>query len=357
MVQGVNVDLNKKFNHVVGGADCRIHCLRDMLEYKGVCLSPEMCFGLGEGLGFRYWQETKTRIPMLVIIGRSVDVESRLCETVGSEMIKHQPVDNCQAQASLIDSICLDEPIMLDVDRFYLPHLANLFGRSHFGLHALVVVAYDDKNNKFGVYDFTSPDIVWCPADALSKARSSTWQPFPPLNIWYEFLPTKNTQIDRKLILTSIENVCANLLNSKKSIGINAIRAFVQDVRLFRNYLRGGFVNAAQQDKFNGYIALQISFVARYIGEIEPTGTMFRSVYANFLNEAAQMLEDNHLKLMVDRLHEIGALWRNIADISRNEIAIIEKLACIENKLMHIVDMEQQYFIDLKSLISKRVLA
>ena len=58
--------------------DCNLGAASYLLKDKGLNITPEMCFGIGEGYGFSFWVEKSNWLPVVVIMGRTRSCEEDL---------------------------------------------------------------------------------------------------------------------------------------------------------------------------------------------------------------------------------------------------------------------------------------
>ena len=103
--------------------------------------------------------------------------------------------------------------------------------------------------------------------------------------------------------------------------------------------------------KANHYLAQMV----RMQEEIGTGGGGFRFIYAAFLQEAAVILKSERLKELSADMTKIGDLWR---DFAVNASRVYKKRSNQENvyeslskELMHIADLEEKFFKELKKAI------
>jgi|GEM_PF-6668666 len=62
----------------MGLGDCNLGDASYLLKDKGLNITPEMCFGIGEGYGISFWVEKSNRLPIVAIMGRTRSCEEDL---------------------------------------------------------------------------------------------------------------------------------------------------------------------------------------------------------------------------------------------------------------------------------------
>ena len=84
-------------------------------------------------------------------------------------------------------------------------------------------------------------------------------------------------------------------------------------------------------------------------------GAGFRYLYATFLQQAAEMLNDDQLIKMSKRMMEIGDNWRNIsyfaAKIGKTRDLGPERLKELSNMINDMADQEQPFFTELYKIV------
>jgi len=345
------VEIVLNFKHNVNDlVDCRVQCIRDIIEYhSGYHISSTMCFGLGEGLDFLYWQETKTKIPVLVILGRSLNCEQTLCQKMDLNMavIKPDTEDlNTTSNMELIYFINKQKPVMVDVDRYFLDYLAVKFGRSHFGFHSLLIVGYRNVDDlEFALYDFLSNDLIWFPSSKLSLARTSAWQPFAPERKFYTFNTKHIRSIDSKLISCSIEANCKKLLNCNGKSGIAAMSLLSDEIL--------GLVQYMNSSQSMHVINLQIKLIVSYIKEFESSGTFYRRIYSNFLKEASEFEGLGDLEGFSCELSVIADKWDSVVKYLTLDVNTKDKIIYLGNELKQISNSEFKLLNELITMLPR----
>jgi len=333
-------------NHEIGKADCRTQCIRDIVEFYGLKLTIPLSFGLGEGLGINYWFEKGTKVPVMVLNGRELQTEYNLCRNIGLGMKCFIEPDKAEAEEILKQKVSGGQPIMLDTDRYYLSYIGNRFGKTHFGLHSVIAVDYYDKC--FGLYDFLSPEIIWCPDTELAEARSSDWKPFTPENKWYEFYSENmKLKLEYQDFADSIKNVCSKMLSTDINTGVNGIRTYVHEISEFEPLL--------EEKKMKHYINLQINFLAVYIGQLDTSGTMSRHLYAEYLDEVGYMFDIPTYREMSNELKNLALNWKFTVSFLNTHDNLNEKLQFLKTQLMKIAELEEGFFRRLLKYASKSV--
>ncbi|HMI08427.1 MAG TPA: DUF4872 domain-containing protein, partial [Flavobacterium sp.] len=90
--------------------------------------------------------------------------------------------------------------------------------------------------------------------------------------------------------------------------------------------------------------------------EIGTGGGGFRFIYAAFLQEASVILKNEKLKELSLEMTKIGDLWRdfavNASRVYKKRSTQTDVYNTLSNELLHIADLEEEFFKKLKKAIS-----
>lgn len=257
--------------------DCRNLALSELLKGVNIDISPVMCFGLGEGLDFKYWVEKDLKIPMIVILGRDLDIENNLIrnlelniKTIGD--IKMSEEDNMKELDEILGK---HKEVFINVDRYYLKYLREKLNPYHCGYHSILVrKIITEKVKKYIVYDGLVEDIQAVDEIDIKLGRSSKHKPFSP-NFYGFYI--QDVIPYREITFDDIKNAIVRNLNKylyTKNTGINAFKNFITE-----------FINlneSFRDNELKRYLKLQMNFISRYILEFESTKSFYRKLYASF---------------------------------------------------------------------------
>ena len=312
-----------------------------LLTHHGLPVSEPMAFGLANALAFAY-------IPMIRLAGQPLiayrlpprfiirTLARRLGITIRFEKFR-KPLDGVDALSRAVDNGHL---VGLQTSVFWLPYFPEEM-RFHFNAHNLVVYGRDD--NQFLVSDPIFEQPVKVSEKDLTKARFAKG-PLAPKGLMYqiEHVPTS---IDlQSLIPKAISR------NSKIMLGSPLPIVGTRGVNYLANKIArlGKHQSIAEQRLLLGHIV-------RMQEEIGTGGAGFRFMYASFLDEAAQIMQDETLQQFSTRMTTIGDQWREFALQTvkqfRNEQGIDVKL--ISDQLRLCGAMEHGLWKDIRQWAKK----
>ncbi len=144
--------------------DCQIMHLKDICMTIGLPFSGAMCFGISEGYDFTYWLDRTSKIPCLIMLGRSQKVLDVFFDKIGVMYDIKTILTESDFQNSVENYIKLNHVPLVYADRYYLRYLEQKYNRAHFGNHMISINGLRKKDNEisFAVYDVISDDVIWC---------------------------------------------------------------------------------------------------------------------------------------------------------------------------------------------------
>lgn len=250
-----------------------IHCgstsLSNILNYFGIALSEEMCFGLGSGIGFAYFSEINNALPIFVS-GRTDRLETELLNNLGIENYLHSG-DNFEETFDLIkEKIDNDEPVVVWVDTYYLPYFKTQY---HFPMHRVIIVGYDEEKEQVYISDNEKEEIQIVSYENFKLARTS---PFPPIsteNKWYAITFNHRGRNIKSATKDALRKTADIMLQKENNnLGILGMRKLVYDLPKWRKILG---------DRWKLSAHIYYLFCEKF----GTGGGNFRFIYSRFLEE------------------------------------------------------------------------
>jgi hypothetical protein len=280
------------------GEHCASTALRNVLAHHGNELSEAMVFGLASGLGFFYLQSDALS-PTRMFHGRTPNFETNLAANTGIALALREEADDARAEQLLRERLDAGVPVLLATDTFYLGYHHTT---SHFPGHTCVAVGYDAARAAVWIADRKFPELQMCSFEELRRARNAPDHPIRCANRFADC--AAGAQLARPFadaVASALRRTARELLLPIAELpemptGIAAMRALAAD--------------------FPRWSTLRDwSWAARFGYQIiikrGAAGTLFRSLYADFLRESAQALPA--LDGLAQRMDEIADRWRALA--------------------------------------------
>jgi hypothetical protein len=325
------------------GYHCQSNSLAKLFHYHRHPLSEDMILGLGCGMGFIYWK-MKIEQGISVFIGgrgNNKDFFTDLGRRTGVDINVISTTSRKKAESSLLEMLEGEMPVMLFGDMGFLPWFDFPEGY-HFGGHTFVVCGYDGENRVLAsdidpeVSGLKKGFFYPISLEQLSKARGSTYKPFPPKNTYLQFdfssfhFPTASD------IYASIKQTVDSMLNPPiKNIGVKGMRHASREIltwpKLFNDY-------DLRMNLFNLYIFLEIGGTG---------GGCFRYMYSCFLKEAAKITKNNALLQTSEMINSAGTLFTETALLFQEAESIKDIQGRIEKAsslLEHIAGIEEEAY-------------
>lgn len=321
-------------------AHCENGVISNLMNHQGVKVSEPLVFGIGAGLFFVYLPFLKVNFapgfsyrPMPGYIFR------RFAKQLGIKVIHKRFKSEAEAQKILDEKIREGIPVGLQVGVYNLTYFPDEY-RFHFNAHNLVVFGKD--KDRYLISDPVMETPTSLTEKELAKVRFAKGALPPKGHLYY--LEKVPTQYDwEKAVRKGIQKTCKDMLAPVPIVGVNAIKWVAKSIRKWPKKLG--------TKKTNHYLGQLI----RMQEEIGTGGGGFRFIYAAFLEEASQILNNPKLKELSKEMTEIGDEWRDFAlNISRvyknrsGEENVYEKLS---DQLMGLSERERKFFQELKKAI------
>ncbi|ODR83079.1 hypothetical protein BG842_22920 [Haladaptatus sp. W1] len=275
------------------GAHCGSASLRNLSDFYEWGFDESLCFGLGSGLGFGYYERGPAS---RLIMGRNGQLETGFFETLGIDYREDSERQWDAAWSDVREYLADDVPVMLFVDLYYLDYFET---NTHFGPHILLCVGTDGDDVLLSDSEFET--IQRLPASHLREAWDSD-HGFGPLDNRWLVVTDPTIETDRPTASRNAIRRTADLMLSAEdggwhSQGIDGIRRFAADLPSW----------TALED--SGWCA---RFAYQNIERRGTGGGAFRRLYADFLDHVASDLELE--REIPDRFHAVADDWTDLGD-------------------------------------------
>jgi hypothetical protein len=261
-----------------------------------------------QGVGFIYWHTTGT-LPFLG--GRAnlerpgeEGLEKAIGRRTGVTVTSTRTGSARRAEKALLEMLAAGQPVMLILDMGYLPYFDFGGQEFHFGYHSVVACGYDLAARLVLVAD-RDQELHPVSLDDLAKARGSKYKPFPPHHAWYSFDFSHAHLSEPGEVLCAIQQCARGMLEPPiKNLGVKGIYKAGQQIRNWHNLL-------GEQELRNACINTAIMIDARG----GTGGGLFRSMYARFLEEAAEMTGEKELFETAKGMQTAADCWEQLAGL------------------------------------------
>ncbi len=286
----------------IQSAHCENGVTTGLLQHHGVTSMTEpLAFGIGSGLFYIHIPILKINNgPAIAFRTMPGAIFSRTCKSLGIKIKRIKFKDVQIAERFLDDKVQNNIPVGCQVGVFHLTYFPKEY-RFHFNAHNLIV--FDKKEDEYIVSDPVMESVTKIATFDLNRARFAKGPLAPKGHIYFpEGTIQVSNSVLKKAIIKGINRNVRDMLYIPGNIaGVKGIKYTSKKIRSWRAKL--GVKTAS----------LYLGQIVRMQEEIGTGGGGFRFIYAAFLQQAAEILEDNRLLEASNLMSKSGDLWRESA--------------------------------------------
>ncbi|MGV0756936.1 BtrH N-terminal domain-containing protein [Empedobacter brevis] len=321
-------------------AHCENGVASNLLKNKGIDVSEPMIFGIGSGLFFVFLPFLKVNhAPAISYRPMPGMIFNRAAKNLGIKVKRHKFRSTKAAQIFLDEQLSANRPCGLQVGVYNLTYFPEEY-KFHFNGHNLVVFGKQDES--YLISDPVMQETTKLSEKELEKVRFSKGILAPKGHLYYpEFVP-ENLDFE-KAIKKGIKKTCREMLAPVPIVGVRGIRMVAKRIKK----MPAKIGNA----KTNYFLAQMV----RMQEEIGTGGGGFRYIYAAFLQEASQKLQQPKLNDFAMEISAIGDKWR---DFALNASRVYKKrnnsqdiYNVISDQLLELAELEESFFKRLRKAI------
>ncbi|ARS39086.1 lantibiotic ABC transporter [Sphingobacteriaceae bacterium GW460-11-11-14-LB5] len=285
----------KPFN----GQHCETTATGTLLLQLGIELSEPMLFGLGEGLGFIYWNMKIMDFPFIGGRIKTDLLTQNIAENLNLELTVEETSSKQKAWDNVKQLLDNGQVVGLKLDCYHLEYFSNPF---HFAGHYAAIYGYDHEN-AFLVDTIQQGGEVKTSLESLTLARAEKG-PMASKNLFYTLKQTsKRSNPDlKKIIPIAIKNNAIEYLNPPiTNIAYKGIlKTSAEIVKWFKK---------------SKNIEHEFKLSAMIMEKAGTGGALFRNLYRDFLKESYELLELDKLKTGWEAFTEIATLWTTVSQL------------------------------------------
>lgn len=312
-----------------------------MLKAQGFDLNEAMVFGLSHALTFVYLPLIKVNgMPLISYRMPPKSIIKNISKTLKLPL-KMQKFRNPEAgQLALDQALEAGELVGLQTSVFWLPYFPPEM-RFHFNAHNLLV--YGKEQDEYLISDPVFENVQRCSAESLQKARFAKGALAAKGLMYVLQKNAENRPLDlAPLIKKAIRKQARQMLAPLFFVGVKGIRTVAKSIEKL--------ATSTQSDK---YKKLYLGHIVRMQEEIGTGGAGFRYLYSYFLEQAADICQENRFKHASEQLTHIGDQWRQFATfcVRQCKKPTVEGYGEIARFLREIADQEEGLWRSLKGII------
>ena len=279
------------------GQHCETTATGTLLHQIGIELSEPMLFGLGEGLGFIYWNMKTMDFPFIGGRIKPDLLTKNITKNLNLKLSVKETSSKQKAWEEVKEHLDSGQVVGLKMDCYYLAYFSNPF---HFAGHYAAIYGYDDYN-AFLIDTKQQGGQVQTSLGSLTEARAAKG-PMASKNLYYTIKSTGNDLDLKKAVSTAIRNNATEYLNPPiTNISYKGIQKTSTEIIKW----------------FNTSKDIEKEFVlsAMLMERAGTGGALFRNLYRDFLKESYELLKLSELKTSYETFTEIAEHWTSVSQL------------------------------------------
>jgi hypothetical protein len=282
-------------------AHCESGAISSLLRHSGLPLSEPMALGISGAMTYAYIPLIKlSGLPLIAYRMPPGHIIRGVTRRLGIKMHVERFRDPESGMTALSRYLSQGRPVGLQTSVYWLPYFPEDL-RFHFNAHNLVV--YGEENNEFLISDPTFEQPVRADYAALQKSRFVRGMAAPKGLLYFPERVPEAPDMATAIRKAVRFNTRVMLSSPLPVVGIKGIEFMGRKLEKFS---RGSTQSQQDNLRFIGHIV-------RMQEEIGTGGAGFRFVYASFLQEAAELLDNAALEEVSGRFTHAGDEWRRFA--------------------------------------------
>jgi hypothetical protein len=280
-------------------AHCENGVISNLLRFHGINLSEAMIFGIGSGIFFSYLPFFKLNgIPVTSFRPMPGTIFRNTSKTLGIKMHVERFRNPDKAMEMLDINLSKGIPTGMVVGVYHLTYFPTPY-RFHFNAHN--IVAFGQENGSYLISDPVMENVETITYDDLKRVRYAKGIAKPNGKMYYIQSVPDTIDIDSAIRKGIKRTVLEMIKLPGPIIGVTGMKYLSSKIRKWPSKL--GEKEAARY----------LGQVVRMQEEIGTGGAGFRFLYAAFLQEASERLQNEALNNTSSQMTKVGDKWREFA--------------------------------------------
>ncbi len=279
------------------GVHCETTATGSLLKQLGIDLSEPMLFGLGEGIGFIYWNMKCMDFPFIGGRCKQDLLTENLCRNLNLDLEVRETASLKKAWANVAGFIGEGKAVGLKLDCYHLEY----FGvKIHFAGHYVAMYGYDDES-AYLVDTAANGKRPITSLKSLELARSEKG-PMSGKNLSYTISdPGKGFDLADAVRKAIRQNANEFLNPPITNIGYKGILKTSKEIKKWFRISKD--------------VKTEFQTCAMLMEEAGTGGALFRNLYRDFLKEAAELLNSDAVAEASEWFAEIAVKWTKVAEL------------------------------------------
>ncbi|MFI0791775.1 BtrH N-terminal domain-containing protein [Micromonospora rubida] len=277
------------------GRHCETTTLGALLRHEGIDLSEPMLFGLGEGLGFVYWDAKSMDFPFLGGRTKPTTITRTVADRLGLTLRIQETASPRKAWQNVATVLAAGRPVGLQLDSYHLDYFTT---KVHFGAHFAAMYGYDDTH-AYLIDTAQQGGTVATTLTSLERARDERG-PMTARNLSYTIArPTGRPDLGDAIRAAIRNNAHAFLSPPIANLGHRGIDKAARQVPRWLD-------RSSDPSR-------DLPLAATLMERGGTGGALFRAMYRDFLAECATIVDDDSVRLGHRLYDEIAPLWTEVS--------------------------------------------
>ncbi|MER7586201.1 BtrH N-terminal domain-containing protein [Micromonospora sp. NPDC127501] len=277
------------------GQHCETTTLGALLRHEGLDLSEPLLFGLGEGLGFVYWDARSMAFPFLGGRTKPTTITRTVASRLGLALQIQETASPGKAWRNVAGSLAAGRPVGLQLDSYHLDYFTT---KVHFGGHFVAMYGYDDTH-AYLIDTAQQGGAVTTTLTSLARARNERG-PMTARHLSYTVAsPTGPPDLGTAIRASIRGNADAFLNPPIANLGHRGIAKAARQVTRWLD-------RSSDPSR-------DLPLAATLMEHGGTGGALFRAMYRDFLAECATIVDDADLRLGHQMYAEIAPLWVQVS--------------------------------------------
>jgi hypothetical protein len=290
-----NENILQDFNPFIG-KHCETTTTGSLLNQLGVELSEPMLFGIGEGLGYVFWNMKIMNFPFIGGRIKPDTLTENICKNLHLKLDVTETSSIKKAWENITKYLDNGKAVGLKLDCYHLEYFKV---KIHFAGHYVAMYGYD--NDSAYLVDTNGQEYSKTSLKSLELARNEKGA-MSSKNRSYIISKTNKTYDLKEVIKKAIYTNAVDFLNPPiKNIGYKGILKTSTEIKKW-------FQNSKD-------IKTDFQTTAMIMENGGTGGSLFRNLYRDFLQESAEILGSKEIKQIAEEYAEIAILWKKVADL------------------------------------------
>ena len=277
------------------GQHCETTATGTLLKHIGIEFSEPMLFGLGEGLGFIFWNMKMMDFPFIGGRVKPDVLTENIVRNLRLKMEVRETSSVKKAWENVKSNIDNGVPVGLKLDSYHLEYFKN---KIHFAGHYAALYGYDE-NFAYLVDTDQQGGKVKTSLKSLELARNEKG-PMSSANRSYTIVKINDMPDLSTIIPIAIKNNAMDYLNPPiQNIGYKGILKSSREIKKWFNNSKN--------------IERDFTLTAKLMERGGTGGALFRNLYRDFLKESAELLNSEIINKAYNEFKGIAKLWSEVS--------------------------------------------